>query len=82
MSLEWIGAKKRWREQPRRRGQAHELRLADRCFGRGVSWRNIIGKMCKIKWVGKALPCRGKRTRCVWWQNGWRICSGSRINAK
>ena len=67
MSLEWIGAKKAGERKAPQAGANAGWRLADGCFGRGVSWRNIIGKMCKIKWVGKALPCRGKHAKRVWW---------------
>ena len=38
MSLEWIGAKKRWREQPRGAGANAGWRLADRCFVRGEKY--------------------------------------------
>ena len=68
------------------KGQAHEVRLAAKLLGESVTGRNIIGKMCKIKWVGKVLAGQQEEKPCHAGANaGWRLvdrCFGRGVYAR
>ena len=54
MSLEWIGAKKRWREQPRRRGQVRLAALGGKIVGGERYWEEYYRKNVQNKMGGKS----------------------------